>query len=46
MISARSVDGESTLTRKDGSTFTIRFVAGETRTAGMHLYVCVGCVPA
>jgi PAS domain S-box-containing protein len=38
--------GESTLTRKDGSTLTLRYVAGETISAGMQLYVCVGCLPA
>jgi PAS domain S-box-containing protein len=39
-------EGESTLTRKDGSTLTLRYVAGETISAGMQLYVCVGCLPA
>jgi PAS domain S-box-containing protein len=38
--------GESTLTRKDGSTVTIRYLAGETVTAGMQLYISVGFVLA
>jgi len=34
--------GKSTLTRKDGTTVTFRYVATETRVAGMPLYVSVG----
>jgi PAS domain S-box-containing protein len=38
--------GESTLTRKDGSTVTVRYLADKTVTAGMQLYISVGFVLA
>jgi PAS domain S-box-containing protein len=42
MLEQRMLEGEATLTRKDGSTFRFRYMAGETRVAGMLLYVSVG----
>jgi PAS domain S-box-containing protein len=46
MIGARTLEGQATLTRKDGSSFTIRYMANETRMAGMPFYVSVGRVLA
>jgi PAS domain S-box-containing protein len=42
MIGDRSQDGEAVLTRRDGTSFRIRYVAGETRVAGMPFYISVG----
>ena len=42
MLQSRLLEGEATLTRKDGSTVGFRYLAGETRIAGMQLYVSVG----
>jgi PAS domain S-box-containing protein len=46
MVTDRASDGETTLTRKDGSTLRMRYIAGETRVAGMPLYVSIGRVLA
>ena len=37
-------DGTSTLTRKDGTTFTFRYRATKTTVAGLHLFVSIGFV--
>ncbi len=42
MLQARRLEGEATLTRKDGSTVGYQYMAGETRMAGMLFYVSVG----
>jgi PAS domain S-box-containing protein len=46
MMERRGGEGEATLTRKDGSTVTVRFFAGETVTAGMQFYISFGFVLA
>jgi PAS domain S-box-containing protein len=38
--------GEAEVTRKDGTTFVLRYVASQTRVAGMPFYVSVGRVVA
>ena len=42
MIQAGVRSGTSTLRRKDGSTFDLRYRAGQTTVAGMTVYVSVG----
>jgi PAS domain S-box-containing protein len=46
MVADRALEGETTMTRKDGSTLRMRYMAGETRVAGMPLYISVGRVVA
>jgi PAS domain S-box-containing protein len=46
MLKERAMEGEATVTRKDGSTFVLRYLAGETRMAGMLFYVSVGRIAA
>ena len=41
-LARQSVEGESTLRRKDGSDVRVRFFAKETTAAGLTLYVWVG----
>jgi PAS domain S-box-containing protein len=42
MLQAQLLEGEATLSRKDGTTVGFRYLAGETRMAGMLFYVSVG----
>jgi PAS domain S-box-containing protein len=42
MLQSRMLEGEATLTRKNGTTVEFRYMAGETRMAGMLFYVSVG----
>src|SRR5690349_7696466 len=46
MLADGSREGESVLTRKDGSTFAFRYLAGETKLAGLTFYVSIGRVVA
>jgi PAS domain S-box-containing protein len=41
-IATQSVEGDSTLRRKDGSDVHVHFLAKETTAAGLTLYVWVG----
>jgi PAS domain S-box-containing protein len=42
MRAAGAAVGTTVLTRKDGSTVEFTYVAGETRVAGMNVYISVG----
>jgi PAS domain S-box-containing protein len=42
MLARGSRAGVSTLTRKDGTTFTYRYRAMKTTVAGLHLFVSIG----
>lgn len=42
ILSGEARTGTTTLHRKDGSSFELRWIASETRVAGMPLVVCVG----
>jgi PAS domain S-box-containing protein len=42
MLARGARDGVATLTRKDGSTFTLRYRATKTTVAGLHLFVSIG----
>jgi PAS domain S-box-containing protein len=42
MLQNRMLEGDATLTRKDGTTVGFRYIAGETLMAGMLFYVSVG----
>jgi PAS domain S-box-containing protein len=42
MLQSRMLEGEATLTRKDGTTVRFRYMAGETTMAGLLFYVSVG----
>jgi PAS domain S-box-containing protein len=42
VVAHRLHEGRSELVRKDGSTVTIDYRAGETKAAGMSFYVVVG----
>ena len=46
MLQAGERRGEAVLTRKNGSECTLRYLAGETRLAGMTFYVSIGRVVA
>jgi PAS domain S-box-containing protein len=44
MLARGSRDGVATLTRKDGSTLTLRYRATKTTVAGLQLFVSIGFV--
>ena len=46
MLTARFVEGEATLSTKDGRTIPFRYMASETQMAGTLFYVSVGRAPA